>query len=221
MLTATPIQNRLWDIYSLVDLLTVARGHQNPFGSEGTFACWFIADNRAQARKLVPERQEEFRSIVYGYMSRIRRDDANLQFPKRIVQLHKVTPTPEELELIATIAEPIQSLNPLTQILILQMLVSSPQALSKTLLGMADRGTVPASFAKSVKAIVEKMPMAAKLQGLHKLIDQLRKEKPENWRVLIFTRYLETQTTIQLFLEEQGIQCGLINGSSGSKIRRL
>ena len=34
MLTATPIQNRLWDLYSLVDLLTVARGHQNPFGSE-------------------------------------------------------------------------------------------------------------------------------------------------------------------------------------------
>ena len=38
MLTATPIHNRLWDLYSLVDLLTVARGHQNPFGSEGMFA---------------------------------------------------------------------------------------------------------------------------------------------------------------------------------------
>jgi hypothetical protein len=35
MLTATPLQNRLWDIYSLVDLLSIARGHQNPFGSEG------------------------------------------------------------------------------------------------------------------------------------------------------------------------------------------
>ncbi len=34
MLTATPIHNRLWDLYSLVDLLTVARGHKNPFGSE-------------------------------------------------------------------------------------------------------------------------------------------------------------------------------------------
>ena len=52
MLTATPIQNRLWDLYSLVDLLTVARGHQNPFGSEGMFARKFIADNREQARQL-------------------------------------------------------------------------------------------------------------------------------------------------------------------------
>ncbi|MEW6769720.1 MAG: SNF2-related protein [Pseudomonadota bacterium] len=45
MLTATPIQNRLWDLYSLVDLLTVARGHESPFGSEGMFARRFIADN--------------------------------------------------------------------------------------------------------------------------------------------------------------------------------
>lgn len=38
MLTATPIQNRLWDLYSLVELLSVARGHDNPFGREGMFA---------------------------------------------------------------------------------------------------------------------------------------------------------------------------------------
>lgn len=49
MLTATPIHNRLWDLYSLVDLLTVARGHQNPFGSEGMSARKFIADKRDQA----------------------------------------------------------------------------------------------------------------------------------------------------------------------------
>ena len=52
MLTATPIQNRLWDLYSLVDLLTVARGHENPFGSEGMFARRFIADDREKARQL-------------------------------------------------------------------------------------------------------------------------------------------------------------------------
>jgi SNF2 family DNA or RNA helicase len=64
MLTGTPIQNRLWDLYSLVDLLTVARGHQNPFGSEGMFARTFIADNRTQARQLRPEAKNQFRSIV-------------------------------------------------------------------------------------------------------------------------------------------------------------
>jgi SNF2 family DNA or RNA helicase len=80
MLTATPIQNRLWDLYSLVDLLTVARGHENPFGSEGVFARKFIADHRGTARQLKPEAREEFRSIVYGYMSRVRRGDASSTF---------------------------------------------------------------------------------------------------------------------------------------------
>lgn len=78
MLTATPIQNRLWDLYSLVDLLSVARGHPNPFGNEGSFGRRFIADQRRQARQLKAEAREDFRSIVYGYMSRVRRGDAKL-----------------------------------------------------------------------------------------------------------------------------------------------
>ena len=102
MLTATPIQNRLWDLYSLVDLLTVARGHENPFGSQGIFARKFIADSRTQARQLREETKDEFRSVVYGYMSRVRRGDANLHFPERKVQLHIVDPTPGELEIIQT-----------------------------------------------------------------------------------------------------------------------
>ena len=53
MLTATPIQNRLWDLYSLVDLLTVAHGHENPFGSEGMFARRFIADSKETARQTI------------------------------------------------------------------------------------------------------------------------------------------------------------------------
>src|SRR6266852_207476 len=107
MLTATPIQNRLWDIYSLVDLLAVARGHQNPFGSDGFFARTFIADDRSQARRLVPKMRDEFRKVVYQYMSRIRRADANLHFPERVVQLHRVDPLAEERELISSIAGPI------------------------------------------------------------------------------------------------------------------
>ncbi len=92
MLTATPIHNRLWDIYSLVDLLAVARGHQNPFGSEGMFARTFIADDRTEARHLKPQMREAFRSIVYGYMSRVRRADANLHFPERILNFIESRP---------------------------------------------------------------------------------------------------------------------------------
>lgn len=217
MLTATPIHNRLWDLYSLVDLLTVARGHKNPFGSEGMFARKFIADNREQARQLKPEAREEFRSIVYGYMSRVRRGDAKLYFPDRLVQMHKVDPTPAELQLIEAIAEPIQNMNRLTQISILQALVSSPDALLAQLTNMARKGTAPVELAATVRSIVSGMPTNAKLLGLGALVDKLRLENPERWRLVVFTTRLETQTTIQVFLEQRGLNVGLINGASGAR----
>ncbi|MDB5521429.1 MAG: hypothetical protein JWQ82_1026, partial [Tardiphaga sp.] len=46
-------------------------------------------------------------SIVYGYMSRVRRGDAQLAFPG-VVQMHPLQPASAELELIQVIAEPIQ-----------------------------------------------------------------------------------------------------------------
>ncbi len=217
MLTATPIQNRLWDLYSLVDLLTVARGHQNPFGSEGMFARKFIADNRDQARQLKVDAREEFRSIVYGYMSRVRRGDAKLYFPDRVVQLHRVDPTPAELELIRVIAKPIQKLNRLAQIGILQALTSSPHALMAQLTTMARNGTVPQDLAAAVCSIVGGMKTSAKLKGLGTLVDRLTRENPDRWRMIVFTTRLETQTTIQAFLEERGLKVGIINGSSGQR----
>src|SRR3989344_1224989 len=217
MLTATPIQNRLWDLYSLVDLLTVARGHENPFGNQGTFARKFIADSRTQARQLKPEMRDEFRSIVYGYMSRVRRGDAKLHFPERKVQLHKVEPTTKEIELISAIAEPIQKLNFLTQIVILQALVSSPEALLKMLAGMAAKDTAPKSLAKDVKEIAKDIHTTTKLKGLGALIEKLKAEQPDTWRVVVFTRWRETQTAIQNFLEKQKISCGLINGDSNAR----
>jgi superfamily II DNA or RNA helicase len=220
MLTATPLQNRLWDIYSLVDLLSVARGHQNPFGSEGMFARTFIADDRTQARHLAANMRDSFRSIVYGYMSRIRRADANLHFPERIVQLHKVDPVPEELELINAIASAIRSLNRLSQISILQAVISSPHALLAQLKKMVANGTVPQSLATRVEEIVGRIRITAKLRGLASLVEKLRAEQPERWRLVVFTTRRETQTTIESFLQTGGITCGLINGDSGERNQR-
>ena len=150
-------------------------------------------------------------------MSRVRRDDAGLSFPDRVVQMHKVEPTAEELDLIRAIAKPIQKMNRLSQISILQALTSSPDALLAQLNNMARNGTAPMELAKIVRGIVASMPISAKLQGLGGLIDRLKKENPGRWRLVVFTGRRETQTTIQAFLERHGLKVGIINGTSGKR----
>ena len=98
-------------------------------------------------------------------------------FPDRVVQLHRVDPTPAELELIRVIAKPIQKLNRLAQISILQALTSSPHALMAQLTNMARNGTVPQDLAAAVCSIVGGMKTSAKLKGLGTLIDQLDAEE--------------------------------------------
>ncbi|MFN7669965.1 MAG: SNF2-related protein, partial [Planctomycetota bacterium] len=59
MLTATPVQNRVWDIYSLVACLAAAKGHANPLGDEAAFRRRYLTDK--EGRKLVDGRRDEFR----------------------------------------------------------------------------------------------------------------------------------------------------------------
>jgi hypothetical protein len=82
---------------------------------------------------------------------------------------------------------------------------------------MARNGTVPQELASIVRTIVTGMPTSAKLHGLGALIDRLKRENPERWRLVVFTGRLETQTTIQTFLEEHGLKVGIINGTSGPR----
>src|SRR6202165_3498526 len=78
-------------------------------------------------------------------------------------------------------------------------------------------GPVPQELAATVVSIVAEMKTSTKLNGLGTLIDQLKRQNPERWRMVVFTGRLETQTTIQAFLEERGLKVGIINGSSGQR----
>ncbi len=214
MLTATPIQNRLWDMYSLIDCLTAARGHKNPLGDPNQFAQRFIADRSGRARRLNPRYADEFRDILRQYIVRTRRDDAGLVFPTRAVQTRAVRPSDKDREVFELVKSVVFGMNGLAQTSILQASVSSPEALATQLENMARNRTVPMSMAQSARQIADKPGPTAKLALLGQIVAELRAARPANWRVVVFTTRKETQRAIAEYLRGQGIGVGLIDGEN-------
>ncbi|HLX59914.1 MAG TPA: SNF2-related protein [Planctomycetota bacterium] len=220
MLTATPIQNRLWDLYSLVDCLTVANGHKNPFGDPEEFSQRFIADPARGSRQLKQGREQEFRNILSQYIARTRRGDAKLNFPDRKVLMWPTTISPEERALQALLGEYILTLSPLVQSSLSQALFSSPAAFVAQVTNMAANGTLPNDFATRAQQLMGHIQRPAKLNAVMQVIEQMRQRRPEDWRVLIFTTRLETQRTIGEFLAQNRIPHGYISGGAAVQNQR-
>jgi superfamily II DNA or RNA helicase len=217
MLTATPIQNKIWDLYSLIDLLKVAEGKPNPLGKPEDFAKRFLQPG-TDGRKLRKDAAASFRGEVRGSLSRTRRNDVKLRFPDRHVQLVEVQLEHAELEMTAVVAQHIASLSALSQVSIAQAMMSSPRALVAQAANMS--GSIPPSAVMELRNAAQRVPMPAKLKALLNLLDQLRKNKPHEWRALIFTVRRETQEMIGQVLRERGVACGFIRGADAQANQR-
>jgi hypothetical protein len=221
MLTATPVQNRFWDIDSLIDLLTLAKGHTNPFGTPEQFRDAYLVNNAG--RRLRPEKLRDFREVLRGYVARTRRSDANLPFPAREVRLEKVPLAPGERELEAMIGHVVGHLNPLIQTSLGQALMSSPVALAAQLENMAPGLPHLAGYLSRVavhaRSLVERGASPAKLTRLYTLCDWLQKSRPD-WRLVVFTSRKETQEMIRQGLQARGVPVGLIAGGRHDANRR-
>ncbi len=216
MLTATPIQNRLWDIYSLIDCLAVARGHKNPLGNPDQFNFKYIADGKVSARKLKKEKTHEFRKIVGSYMFRTRRIDARLPFPERQVQTCSVQPGTDEILLQNLTADNISCFNGLLQTNLLVALMSSPHALCEQIRNMHANGNATHHFKNEISEITEQINIPAKTQFVLELARNLGRENP-CWRMVIFTTRKKTQYLLGQVLREEGVKCGFIAGNSPSQ----
>lgn len=211
MLTATPIQNRVWDLYSLIDLLKAAEGKPNPLGNANEFNARYI-DPSSSGRKLKPKQAELFRREVRNCLTRNRRQDCQLPFPTRRVKLQPVRLTLDEQDLLKLVANHIEGMSGLAQVSISQALLSSPRALAAQAENMARNNTLDKDAAELIRLIARRITQPAKLAALFKLIDALRQGNPTSWRCIIFTVRKETQEMIGEALVEQGIACGFIRG---------
>ena len=213
MLTATPIQNKIWDLYSLMDLLKIAEGKANPLGTPEQFANRFLEPGSA-GRKLNPDCSQEFQKIVRPSITRTRRTDVKLNFPIRNIYMKRVELGGAELEMIKVVGLLIENLSALLQVSIAQAMMSSPNALLAQAENMVANGSIDLSILNRLRNICQGVPYPSKLVALFELIAELKKNNPTHWRMVIFTVRRETQAMIGKALAKSGIPHGFIDGAN-------
>jgi superfamily II DNA or RNA helicase len=216
MLTATPLHNRLWDIYSLIDLLALGRNHANPFGDPDRFRARFIDERHHGDRVIQKGREAEFRGIVRDYMVRTRRLDAKLPFPSRLVENTELALPADEAKLFEYVGSILGQLGPLEQASLAKALLSSPQALALQMENMSRTRPQFSAAAAKIRQFADQMGATAKLQRLARIVEELKAAGGNSWRLLVFTERTETQRAIGEWLMEKDVRLGYVRGGAAA-----
>ncbi len=201
LLTATPMENQLNELYILVNL--VKPGY---FGSYLKFYRQFILDKRT------PKNAEELRKLLAQVMVRNQRHAVGLSLPPREVTLWPIRLSGPEQELYRGLTAALrteyrsrlgnrdQTLLPL--ILMQRELCSSPRALLPTLARQEWLGAERDRL----------LALAASIERPEKVRQVVQWVKPSAERTLIFTEYRGTQDTLVEALWEAGIEAERFHG---------
>jgi len=101
--TATPLCNKLTDIYSIVDLL-----YPGIFGTEKSFKSKYFADKQGRVCRL--EMKDDLKKIVSKVMVRTVRKDSGLPFTERFVYSIRINGSEEEMELYDTVVNYLKNI---------------------------------------------------------------------------------------------------------------
>jgi superfamily II DNA or RNA helicase len=201
LLTATPVQNSLEEIYNLVTLIQPG---QLPSPKE--FRARFIDPKRPRQ----PREPDELRRLLGQVMIRNTRANAGIQLPPRRAETVLFQPeAPEaefwrewEVEFRAALAHLNASQASFWGRLVLQAAGSSPAAWRGALAKFPDRNASAAWREKTMlestwRKKCELIPPITRIEG----------------GAVIFTQFLETQRALAEYLQQAGVATFVINGS--------
>jgi superfamily II DNA or RNA helicase len=208
LLTATPVQNSLEELYNLVTLLQPG---QLPAPKE--FRARFIDPKHPRQ----PREPDELRRLLGQVMIRNTRANAGINLPPRRAETVMFEPDESEKEF---------SLRWDTELRAELSLLSASQASLWGRLLLQAFGSSPAAW----RAALEKFPNAPAARAWR---DQSALET--SWRrkcelvaplaraeggVVVFTQFLQTQAALAAFLSQSGIEAFVINGSTPAAERQ-
>jgi SNF2 family DNA or RNA helicase len=197
LLTATPIQNRISEIFNLVSLLKP--GH---LGNESAFYEKYKKDSRSL------DDNAHLKELVNKVMIRNRRADTGIEWTKRHVETIPIEFTREERDLYESVTglrgegEWVNS-SQFSVMTLQREACSSREAVFYTLRNMAGRQEVPsAMFQEQIQFLAGKVEKVQRNSKAEKALELI---KGIDDKVIIFTEYRATQLYLQWFLKQHGI----------------
>ncbi len=215
MLTATPVQNDLMELYSLITILSPGQ-----LGTVRGFRRHFLEQSDARQ----PKNATALRRLLNDVMIRNRRSSVDVSFPQRRAAIYHLSLSEAEWQLYTQVTDYIRRRfrDPqsdkhlrLTLMTLQKELCSSPQAVAHTLAKMAeDRayGDQLRVELNSFVALARSIGIARKLQAVEEILTKFP------GKFLIFTEYRQTLETIVAQLAEWGISAVAFHG--GLNIRQ-
>lgn len=234
LLTATPLCNRLTDLYSLVDLI-----HPGLLETERSFISRYVADTKCRVvrRSMV----EELRQTIYNMMCRTRRAETDIPFTKRFVESRRIEANEAEREFIEKATqylkdignnrfktiEQLEKENPIRKItelqskaiLVLQAismqqsLSSSPYATIESLRKRYDRYPSESAVISNLIELATKI-QSSKLELLKSVLTEIGKEQ-----AVIFCLRKTTVAKLKEALDQQFGRAEIYVGDMGSSAR--
>jgi SNF2 family DNA or RNA helicase len=210
LLTATPVQNNLEELFNLVTLLepgllSTARQFQKHF-----------VDRRD---KLTPRHVDELHNLLSEVMVRNRRSTVGLQFTRRFARTERVALTDAERQLYDAVTALVRqhlsqpgSKGGLTRmaLVLLQMALGSSSAAAAAMLeNMAEGASLPAPLRQTLAELAEQGRSQVTSSKADRLL-RLLGEYPD--KIVLFTQFRATQALLERRLVEAGHEVSVFHG---------
>jgi len=193
LLTATPIQNDVFELFYLISLLKP--GH---LGNYDTFQSAFSASKHDL------EHNDYLKELVNQVMVRNRREDTGIEWTNRRVQIVPIRFTKEEEE-VYNLLGTLQNTGSFSMITLQKEMCSSKEATALTLSNMLEDN----AQSQEIEDILAKL-MALEVNSKAKKTLEIVEQAKD--KVIIFTEYRATQIYLQWYLHSNGITSVLFNG---------
>ncbi|GAA0443499.1 SNF2-related protein [Lentibacillus halophilus] len=188
LLTATPVQNRLSEIFNLVSILKP--GH---LGDYDTFLNQYGKD-----RKTIGQ-DGYLKQLIQKVMIRNTRQNARFNQIKRHIETVWVNFTEDEQRVYKQLENTVETLPAFSKVTLLRELCSSREACYLSLQKMMDTEEND-KWIRPITEQIEQLPHHVKAAKMVDLINNAGGEK-----VIVFTEYRATQFYLQWYLKESGI----------------